>query len=166
MISFLLRKCRLTFYKGEGEADTENEWVVATKTIVEPTSPAEATSLAPQGRPVGFSKFRRKPPPLLNLEVPRSKGMVARLQESYSVSSPLPKYQSALLKEVNRVRCILDSVEPKMHISLNSSDISSSHPSCSANTPIPTTADGKISLLRSMIKHQNYLVIIARALVG
>jgi hypothetical protein len=76
----------LTFDKGEGEVDAENEWA-PTNTPIEPTSPAETTSFAPQGRPVGFSKFRRKPPPLLNLEVPRSKGTVARLQESYSVSN-------------------------------------------------------------------------------
>lgn len=76
----------LTFGKGEGEVDAENEWPPI-NSLIEPTSPAETVSFAPQGRPVGFSKFRRKPPPLLNLEVPRSKGTVARLQESYSVSN-------------------------------------------------------------------------------
>lgn len=116
----------LTFGKGEGEGefDAENEWA-ATNTLIEPTSPAEKTSFAPQGRPVGFSKFRRKPPPLLNLEVSRSKGTVARLQESYSVST-LCSFTAVVADKgwLYRVLYIRDSAGPRMRISLNNSDIS------------------------------------------
>ncbi|KAL8929634.1 MAG: hypothetical protein Q9172_000430 [Xanthocarpia lactea] len=63
------------YLKGEDD-DSSNE---NTRTNpVPPSSPVRTPSFAPQGFPTRPRKLRRKPPPLLNLEGPPSKGSVAR----------------------------------------------------------------------------------------
>ena len=66
---------------GQGEAD--NEWT-SSQTGASPTI-ADSPSFAPCGLPITYSKFRRKLPNALKLDVPRSKGAVTRIHNLCSV---------------------------------------------------------------------------------
>lgn len=54
-------------------------------TTAEPASPEETYSFAPATSTITFSKPRKRPPRLLNLEVPATKSAVAQIHETCSV---------------------------------------------------------------------------------
>ncbi|MCJ1283727.1 hypothetical protein MMC26_003058 [Xylographa opegraphella] len=81
MESVIFHKSPLADYlEGEGEAD--HEWT-ASQTAHAPII-ADSPSFAPRGPPTTYSKFRRKLPTALKLDVSRSTSAVARIHDTCS----------------------------------------------------------------------------------
>ncbi|KAL8943132.1 MAG: hypothetical protein Q9216_001262 [Gyalolechia sp. 2 TL-2023] len=71
------------YLQGKGEK-VDNEWTQKDTVIKQPNSPLQPSAFAPQGFPAHSRRRRPKPPRLLNLERPLSKGAIARLHRTCS----------------------------------------------------------------------------------
>lgn len=101
-------------FKGEGQADNEWPSVENTSGWIDPDTSSEiTTSFAPQG-PIRNPKSRRKPPLSLNLEGPSSKGLVAQIHNSCSVSGTDWAGRMASNVHLRRALFILALVGPRM----------------------------------------------------
>lgn len=74
----------LTLIIGQGEAENG---MPGTSNTPEPAPPEETYAFAPATSSIMFPKPRRRPPRLLNLEVPATKGAMAKMHETCSVRS-------------------------------------------------------------------------------
>lgn len=75
----------LELLTGDGKAD--NEWT-STQFRTAPES-EDSPSFAPRGAPTAYSKFRRKLPSALTLDVAPTKGAIAQIHDSCSVGMTL-----------------------------------------------------------------------------
>ncbi|KAL9005054.1 MAG: hypothetical protein Q9188_002161 [Gyalolechia gomerana] len=84
MESIVFKDSPLALYlEGEGEAN-DKEWTPKDTVTTQPASPLQPSAFAPQGFPARPRIRRPKPPRLLNLEQPSSKGSIARLHGTCS----------------------------------------------------------------------------------
>ncbi|MCJ1389271.1 hypothetical protein MMC18_002127 [Xylographa bjoerkii] len=105
MESVVFHKSPLADYL-EGQGEANNEWT-SSQTGPAPII-ADSPSFAPRGLPTTYSKFRRKLPSALKLDVPRSKGAVARIHDTCSsaLNSRLGRTENAQFLEQFRYTII------------------------------------------------------------